>query len=65
MMSTDSNSPPPERQNIPWLEIGKGLFIIGMALIFFLVAQSMLRHGFCQGRKINHFETRSPIPTGP
>jgi hypothetical protein len=39
--------------------------IIGMAIVFFLLAQSMVRHRFCKGRQIEHLSTQTPIPIGP
>ena len=64
-MTTYSNTPASEARKLPWLGIGKGLFIVGLALIFFLLAHSMVRHRFCKGRQIDHLTTQTPIPIGP
>ncbi len=64
-MTVDSKSPGHEERKLPLLGIGKGFLIIGMAIVFFLLAQSMVRHRFCKGRQIEHLSTQTPIPIGP
>ena len=64
-MTTYSNTPAPEGEKPPSFGIGKFLFVVVLAVVFFLLAQSMVRHRFCQGRQIEHITTQAPIHVGP
>jgi hypothetical protein len=64
-MTTHSNTTAPEGEKPPSFGIGKFLFIVVLAFIFFLLAQSMLRHRFFKGRRVNQPTTQTPIPIGP
>jgi hypothetical protein len=39
----------PLGSNVPWLEIGRLVFIVVLTVLFFLLGQSMVRHRFFQG----------------
>ncbi len=64
-MTTYSNTPAPERRKSPRFGIGKFLFVVVLGFIFLLLAQSMVRHRFCEGRRIEHLTTQTPIRIGP
>jgi hypothetical protein len=64
-MTTYSKTPAPEGETPPSFGIGQFLFAVVLTVVLFLLVQSMVRHRFCQGRQINHFETQAPIPVGP
>jgi len=64
-MTTYSNTPAPEGEKEPSFGIGKFLFVVVLAVVFFLLAQSMVRRRFCEGRRINHPTPQAPIPIGP
>jgi hypothetical protein len=65
LMITYSNTTAPEGEKPPSFGIGKLLFAVVLAVIFFLLAQSMLRHRFFKGRRVNQPTTQTPIPIGP
>jgi len=48
-MTTDLDTRAPEDRRSMWLGIGKFLFIVVLALLFFFLAHSMVRHGFFRG----------------
>jgi hypothetical protein len=48
-MTTDSNSTVPSEPKPPRFGMGSFVFAIVLALIFFLLAQTMVRHRFHQG----------------
>ncbi len=54
-----------EGETPPSFGIGKFLFVVALGLVSFLLAQSMVRHRFCQGRQIDHPTTQTPIHAGP
>ena len=64
-MTEYSNMPAPEGETPPSFGMGKFLFAIALGFVFLLLAQSMVRHRFCQGRQINHLTTQTPIRVGP
>ena len=41
------------------------LFCVVLAVIFFVLAQSMVRHRFCEGRRIDHLTIQTPVHVGP
>jgi len=49
LMRTDLDTTGPENRNSTWLGIGKLLFIVVLALLFFLLAHNMVRHRFFRG----------------
>ena len=64
-MTTYSKAPTSEGETPPSFGIGKFLFVVALGFVFFLLAQSMVRHRFCQGRQIDHLTTQTPIHVGP
>jgi len=48
-----SNHQMPSGPKSPWLEIGKFLLLLVFVVAFFLLAQSMVRHRFFQGGRID------------
>ncbi len=64
-MTTYSNTPAPAGRKAPSFGIGNFLFVVVLAFLFFLLAQSMVRHRFCEGRRINQPTPQAPIPIGP
>jgi hypothetical protein len=64
-MKNDSSTPAPEGEKAPSFGIGSFLFGVVLAFVFFLLAQSMVRHRYCEGRKIDHLTTQTPIHVGP
>ena len=55
-MTTNSNeteeTEDPEEGNSPRVSIGQFLLIVGLSVLFFLLAQSMVRHRFHVGGEI-------------
>jgi ABC-type microcin C transport system permease subunit YejE len=47
-------------RTIPWLGIGKFLLLAIMTIMFFLLAQSMVRHRFHRGGWVNKHDTLKP-----
>jgi hypothetical protein len=64
-MTTNSETAGPELIRPPSFGIGNFLFTVVLAFVFFLLAQSMVRHHFCGGRRINQPTSQAPIPIGP
>ena len=52
-MKTYSNTPAPEGEKSPWIGIGKFLFVVVLAVIVFLLVQSMVHHRFFRGGRVN------------
>ena len=52
-MTTYSNMPDPEGEKPPSFGIGKFLFVILLAVIFFLLVHSMVHHRFFKGGRVN------------
>jgi len=59
-MTTDLDASAPEERRSMWLRIGKLLFIVALALLFFLLAHSMVRHRFFRGGWRNQHGSISP-----
>jgi hypothetical protein len=59
-MTTDSNPTAPAGRVPPGFGVGKFLFIVVLAIIFFLLAQSMVRHRFHAGGQFNRNGTLRP-----
>ena len=64
-MTTNSETAAHKGERPPSFGIGNFLFIVVLAFVFFLLAQSMVRHRFCEGRRINQPTPQAPIPIGP
>jgi len=64
-MTTNSETAGPEGERPPSFGIGNFVFTIVLAFILVLLAQSMVRHHFCGGRRINQPTPQAPIPIGP
>ncbi len=52
-MTPDSKPTVPAGQKPPSFGTGKLLFTVFLAVIFFLLAQSMVRHNFHQGQRMH------------
>ena len=52
LMTTHLDTTAPERRKSPWFGIGRFLFIVILAVIFFMLAQSMVRHRFFRGGRV-------------
>jgi hypothetical protein len=52
-MTTYSNTPAPEGEKPPSFGIGKFLFVVVLAVILFFLVQSMVRHRFFRGGRVN------------
>ena len=52
-MTTNSETAGPEGERPPSFGIGNFLFIVVLAFIFFLLAQSMVRHRFFGGQRVH------------
>jgi hypothetical protein len=59
-MTTDLETRAPEERRSMWLGIGKLLFIVVLALLFFLLAHGMARHRFFRGGWRNQHGSISP-----
>jgi hypothetical protein len=53
-MASPSNSPDPAGQGPPSFGVGHFLFVVFLAVIFFLLGHSMVRHRFFQGGRVHH-----------
>ena len=54
-MTTDLKPTGPEREKSPWFQVGQFLFLIALAVAVFLLAQSMVRHRFHQGSRMDRY----------
>ena len=52
-MTTSSNTPAPAGRKSPSFGIGKFLFVVLLAVIFFLLVNSMVHHRFFRGGRVN------------
>ena len=59
-MTTDLDTTAAEERRSMWLGIGKFLCIVVLALLFFLLAQSMVGHRFFRGGWRNQHGSISP-----
>ncbi len=64
-MTTNSETAGPEAERPRSFGIGNFLFAVFLVFILVLLAQSMVRHHFCGGRRINQPTPQAPIPIGP
>jgi hypothetical protein len=60
LMKTYSNTTGPAGPKSPWFGIGRFLFIVALAVIFFLLAQSMVSHRFFRGGRVNRNGSLGP-----
>ena len=54
-MITDLKPKGPGREKSPWFQVGQFLFLLALAVAVFLLAQSMVRHRFFQGGRIDRY----------
>ena len=54
-MTTDLKPTAPEREKSPWFQVVQFLFLVALAVAAFLLAQSMVRHRFFQGVRIDRY----------
>jgi hypothetical protein len=59
-MTKNSEKAGPAREKSRWFQIGQFLFLVGLAVAFFLLAQSMVHHRFFRGGWINQNGTLRP-----
>jgi hypothetical protein len=59
-MTTDLDTTGSEERRSIWLGLGKILFIVVLAVFFFLLAHNMVRHRFFRGGWRNHNGSISP-----
>jgi len=52
LMTTHLDTTAPEGRKSPWFGIGRFLFIVILTVIFFMLAQSMVRHRFFRGGRV-------------
>ena len=60
LMTTYSHSPDPEGEKPPSFGIGKFLFVVLLAVIFFLLVNRMVHHRFFRGGWVNRHGTIVP-----
>jgi hypothetical protein len=60
VMTTYSNTPDPEGEKPPSFGIGKFLFVVLLAVVFFLLVNSMVHHRFFKGGRVNRHGTIVP-----
>jgi hypothetical protein len=61
-MTENSDKAVPAREKSPWFQIGQILFLVGLAVAVFLLAQSMVHHRFFRGGWINQNGTLRTCP---
>jgi hypothetical protein len=59
-MTKNANKEAPERQESPWFQIGKFLFVVVLAVAVFLLGLSMVNHRFFRGGYINQHGVLKP-----
>lgn len=64
-MTTYSDTQGSGRKEPPSFGFGNLLFTVVLVFILVLLAQSMVRHNFCGGRRIIQPAPQAPIPIGP
>jgi hypothetical protein len=60
MRSSDLNTTAHAGRKPPRFGTGKFLFVVVLAVIFFLLAQRMVRHRFLEGGRVNRNGTLGP-----
>ena len=59
-MSTSSNTTPPAERKSLWLGIAKFLLLAALVITLFLLGQSMVRHRFFRGGRVNQRDVLRP-----
>ena len=59
-MTTNSNATAPAGRRPPRLGIGSLVFIVALAVVFFLLGQSMVHHRFFRGGWVNRYGVVRP-----
>ena len=59
-MAKNSDKAAPAREKSPWFQIGQFLFLVGLAVAVFLLAESMVNHRFFRGGWIDRNGTLRP-----
>jgi len=59
-MTTDSNPAGPTGRKPPQFGIGSLVFVVVLAVFFFMLGQSMVRHRFSRGGWINQYGVLRP-----
>jgi len=54
-VGTDLKPAGPEREKSPWFQVGLFLFLVALAVAVFFLGQSMVRHRFNQGGRIDRY----------
>jgi hypothetical protein len=59
-MTTNSNTPIPSGRRSTWFRIGQFLFVVVLAVAFYLLGLSMVHHRFFRGGYINQHGVLKP-----
>jgi flagellar basal body-associated protein FliL len=59
-MTKNANEEAPERQKSLWFRIGQFLFVVVLAVAFYLLGLSMVHHRFFRGGYINQHGVLKP-----
>jgi hypothetical protein len=59
-MTANSEVPRPAEQNSRWVSIARVLFVVILAVLIYLLGQSMVRHRFFRGGRINQHDRLMP-----
>jgi hypothetical protein len=59
-MTKNANKEAPERQKSLWFRIGQFLFVVVLAVAFYLLGLSMVHHRFHRGGYINQHGVLKP-----
>ena len=59
-MTPNFNTAAPAGRNSPWVRTIKFLIIVVLVIILFLLGQSMVRHRFFRGGRVNRPDTVRP-----
>jgi hypothetical protein len=54
-MTADLKPKGPAREKSPWFQVGQFLLLLALAVAVFVLAQSMVRHRFFQGGRIDRY----------
>lgn len=54
-MPTNLKDAAPHGSGLPWFQIGRFLLLIASAVAIFLLVQSMIRHRFFRGGRIDRY----------
>lgn len=59
-MTANSEAPRPAEQNSRRVSIAKVLFVVVLAVLIYLLGQSMVRHRFFRGGRVNQHDRLMP-----